>query len=481
MKSLSSLRLLLSAHHLLLPLLLLVASAARSAPLQQATMGLSTLLATTHSPQPLLNPYPSHPRLSFSQSQSRSTFKLLVLTDTHLLDDGGSPGNASTLNALSTTAVEKYLEMEKPDYVVHLGDLISGEAARSKEEVEEAVGMILGPMIRRGVPFSTAKGNHDNDKYSTHGMITRFEQRIAPHLSYTRLAPKGIGGGDVGSDNYWVPIYSSPSPSGSKAKAASGAADRPALILWHFDSRSGKTMLDSSGNQTQIEDWVHPSVAGWLRREAERMAAAWGLPLPPSIVFTHIPSHDFAYAQQHGPASEREQIGGVEDESSANFTSAGLRWPGLNEDKPFDGQGAEGVKYAGQDRAYLDAFLGGGEGRPAGERVHAIVSGHQHGNDWCAPSRLTTSSSGSSASSSDQDEETQEHQRQVQTQRVPICFAKHSGFGGYDKEVKRNHGARIFEFELNSTLQTGAETWVRFLTGEKRYATVLDDAFFATA
>lgn len=288
-------------------------------------------------------------------------------------------------------------------------------------------------------------------------MITRFEQRLAPHLSYTRLAPKGVGGGEAGSDNYWVPIYPSPE------------ADRPALVLWHFDSRSGKTMLDSSGNQTQIEDWVHPSVAGWLSEEAERMAAAWGSPLPPSIVFTHIPSHDFAYAQQRSPPSEREQIGGVEDESSANFTSAGLRWPGLNEDKAFEGQGAEGVEYAGQDRPYLEAFLGGGEGRPAGQRVHAIVSGHQHGNDWCAPSRLTTSFTSDSSSSTSSG------------QRVPICFAKHSGFGGYDKEIKWNHGARVFKFELHSTLQTGAETWVRFLTGEKRYHTMLDEAFFAKA
>lgn len=161
MKSLFCLRLLPSALPLLLLLLSLVLIDGSSALPLQATMASPSPLADPRSPNPLLDSYPSHPRLSFSP---RKTFKLLVLTDTHLLDDGGSPGNASTLNALSTRAVERYLEMEKPDYVVHLGDLVSGEAAKSTQEVEEAVEMILGPMIRRGTPFSTAKGELGKDQ-----------------------------------------------------------------------------------------------------------------------------------------------------------------------------------------------------------------------------------------------------------------------------------------------------------------------------
>jgi hypothetical protein len=111
------------------------------------------------------------------------------------------------------------------------------------------------------VPFATAKGNHDNDKYSTHGLITDIEKKYFSGLSYTRKAPQGIGGGDTGTDNYWIPIYE------SKSKSKKG--HRPALILWFFDSRSGKELL-SRGN-AKIDDWVDYSVAGWINSEVKRM------------------------------------------------------------------------------------------------------------------------------------------------------------------------------------------------------------------
>lgn len=74
------------------------------------------------------------------------TFTLLVISDTHLLDDQTVPGNASNVNRASQEAVASYLRMEQPDYVVHLGDLISGEAANDTEDVVVAVRQILSPM-----------------------------------------------------------------------------------------------------------------------------------------------------------------------------------------------------------------------------------------------------------------------------------------------------------------------------------------------
>lgn len=59
--------------------------------------------------------------------------------------------------------------------------------------------------VEKRIPFSTTKGNHDNDVYSTHGQITDYEHELAPQLTYTRKAPAGVGGGSngEGSDNYW--------------------------------------------------------------------------------------------------------------------------------------------------------------------------------------------------------------------------------------------------------------------------------------
>lgn len=109
------------------------------------------------------------------------------------------------------------------------------------------------------IPFSTTKGNHDNDKYSTHGFITDIEKNLSSTLSYTRKSPPGIGGGDVGTDNYWLPIYEGSHRSQSK----------PSLLLWFFDSRSGKQML--SKGSAQIDDWVDSSVSGWIKSETEAM------------------------------------------------------------------------------------------------------------------------------------------------------------------------------------------------------------------
>ncbi|PWN93389.1 Metallo-dependent phosphatase [Acaromyces ingoldii] len=391
-----------------------------------------------------LDPYPSQPLLSFGASTPEK-FKLLIITDTHLLDDQTVPGNASNVSRASTDAVRQYLEVEKPDYVVHLGDLVSGEVANSSAQVRDAVRQILGPAVEKQIPFSTTKGNHDNDVYSTHGQITDYEHELAPQLTYTRKAPAGVGGGSngEGSDNYWVPIYpSKDAPRGSK----------PALVLWFFDSRSGK-QLKSEGNGL-IDDWVDSSVAGWINSEVSQQEKAWGSVLPPSLLFVHIPIQSTNYTQNLAPYSD--EVGGVTDERPESFTSEGKRYEGLNVDKPLNtqGHGGEAGQYNGQDLPFLNAITKGKAGK---SRLHAIVSGHDHGNDWCAPSNVTTAAA----------------------QVLPLCFGKHSGFGGYDYDPW-NHGARIFEFDLDS-VDKSVRTYIRMLTGETRYDTLIDDAWAKTS
>ena len=224
------------------------------------------------------------------------------------------------------------------------------------------------------VPFSTTKGNHDNDVYSTHELISKWEQKHFPRHSYTQIAPPGVGSGSgpgeagTGSDNYWLPIY---------ARAPDAVHnERPALLLWFLDSRSGKTTL--AFNNTEVDDWIHPSVGTWIEAEVKRMQKDWSGAMPPSLIFTHVPPHASAASQQDAPYAPL--VGGVSNETSANFTSEGRRYPGLNDDYGFQGQAAEGDRtYAGQDLVAINALLGGSAGKA---RIHGIVSGHQHGNDW---------------------------------------------------------------------------------------------------
>lgn len=380
-------------------------------------------------------------------------FKIMVVSDTHVLDGQGSqaPENVTRITSQTTQALERYIAMERPDFIVHNGDLLSGEAANSTQDVREAMQQLLKPIVQAQIPFASSKGNHDNDKYSTHASLTDLEVEIAGPLARSKKAGKVVVDGDThGSDNYWVPIYPSASSNHQQDR-------RPAFLLWFFDSRSGKTMItdadadaDATPQQQSLPNFVDPSVATWYKNETTRLRAQWGT-LPPSLAFVHIPPHESAITQQQLPYGP-EHVGGVLDETPQNFTRLNKTYPGLNDDEDFGGQGAEDSEapnggYTGQDRPFLEAL------ETSTSRVHAIVSGHQHGNDWCAPTSLRTDSQST----------------------IPVCFAKHSGFGGYDYD-NWNHGVRIFHLKPQN-LDTGIDTWIRFLTGETRYETKLDDAF----
>ncbi|PWN32973.1 Metallo-dependent phosphatase [Meira miltonrushii] len=283
------------------------------------------------------HPYPANlPLLQFkpctsrlpSQGPSSSSFKVMVITDTHLLDDQTVPGNASNVARASRNAVRTYISQEQPDFVVHLGDMISGEAANNTKDVQSAIREILSPMKDKRIPFSTTKGNHDNEKYSTHGSITDIERNYAPSLSYTRKAPANVGGGEYGTDNYWIPIF--------QAGPVDPNKTAPKVLLWFFDSRAGRKML--SQGYGPVNDWVDDSVADWITSETEKMEKAWGH-VPPGLIFVHIPVHEHYTTQNDPPYADH--VGGVPDETPANYTNKGLAYQGLNDDKPLASQGQE--------------------------------------------------------------------------------------------------------------------------------------------
>lgn len=77
-------------------------------------------------------------------------FKIVQLADTHVI--AGDPRSERALNNISAI-----LDSEKPDFVIHTGDILYGEPA------EESVRAALQPLVERGIPFAVALGNHDSD------------------------------------------------------------------------------------------------------------------------------------------------------------------------------------------------------------------------------------------------------------------------------------------------------------------------------
>ncbi|KAH8083286.1 Metallo-dependent phosphatase-like protein [Cristinia sonorae] len=346
-----------------------------------------------------LNPYPTKPRVTFRPD---GTFKITVFSDLHYgenaWDDWGPLQDVH-----STALMNKVLPSEKPDYVVLNGDLITGENG-FKENATVYVDQIIAPLNKLRIPFSSTHGNHDNQANISHIEEIKREQRLAP-LSYTRAAPKGIGG-PSGPGTYWVPVYKT-------ARAFS-----PSLILWFFDSQGGF----SEGANEPLPDWVDETVAGWIREQTAMMDAAWG-PAEDhrgSLAFVHIPPHAI---------------------QSVSYNLDNITNPGLNDDFLGEGstQASSDSANDSKDQPFWDAL------NKHVKNLHAVISGHDHGNEWCA---------------------------REPTKDVIFCFDKHSGYGGYSSDTW-GHGVRNILFKSTKP-HDSVETWIRLEEGETRARVVLD-------
>lgn len=349
----------------------------------------------------ILNPYPDKPRLTFSSS---GTFKLTVFSDLHYgenpWDDWGPQQDVN-----STRLMRRVLSSEKPDYVVLNGDLITGENT-FRENSTTLIDRIVAPLNEAKIPFSSTQGNHDNEQNITHLEEIRREQRDS-YLSYTRTAPPGIGG-EGGEGTYWVPIY-------EKATDLT-----PALILWFFDSRGGWSPGSTSA---PLPDWVDASVAGWIERETAAMEAGWDSVEKRergALAFVHIPPHAIENVQK-----------------TLNTTTS----PGLNADTLSQGstQATSNPSSAGKDQSFWDAL------NTNIKNLHAVISGHDHGDEWCA---------------------------REPSKDVIFCFGKHSGYGGYSS-AGWGHGVRNIVFP-SADPASGLETWILLEDGQTRARVTLD-------
>lgn len=78
------------------------------------------------------------------------------------------------------------------------------------------------------------------------------------------------------------------------------------------------------------------------------------------------------------------------------------------------------------------------------KNLHALVSGHDHGLEWC---------------------------KREQHSGLVLCFNKHSGYGGYG-EAWWGFGVRLFAFAQDVT--AGVDTWIRLENGTVRAKVRLD-------
>ncbi|KAJ6498369.1 Metallo-dependent phosphatase-like protein [Mycena vitilis] len=361
-------------------------------------------LALQHPTTATLDPYRDKKRLTFGAD---GKLKVSIFSDLHF---GETPGDGAGRgkDGNSTRLMRAILKDEEPDYVIFNGDLITGDYT-FKENSTLLLDQILEPLIQAAIPFSSTHGNHDNQVNITHLDEILREQKIAPHLSYTRVSPPGVGGVG-GPGNYWVPIYATPTDLA------------PTLVLWFFDSRGG---VSPAG--MPLPDWVDASVALWIKQQIELMNAVWGPAPRGALAFVHIAPHAIQAVQP--PLDSDTELGLNDDPLGGGSVQDSLDLP-TSTHRYKNGK----VETSTRDAPFWTAL---------GEipNLHAVISGHAHGNEWCA-----------------------------RTDGVRFCFNKHSGYGGYDKPGW-GHGVRniVFSRDTNSITSTNrVETWIRLEGGETR-------------
>jgi len=181
-------------------------------------------------------------------------FKVLQLTDTHYI-----AGDERSERALRN--VVQMLDTEKPDFVIHTGDIIFTSPA------EKSVKMILQPLVERRIPFAVALGNHDSDFDLTRSEIFNVVRTMPGNVN--TIDDEGI----YGSSNDIITL------SGKKG------VDR---ILYLFDSGRKSELGGVKG-----WDYIHQDQIAWYKKYSRQFTEANGGKPVPALAFFHIPVPEY--------------------------------------------------------------------------------------------------------------------------------------------------------------------------------------------
>lgn len=110
-----------------------------------------------------------HPRPALRVREDDGTFKIVQISDTHMItgvgvcddaiDAHGNPLPASQADPLTVRFVEEVLDVEKPDLVVLTGDQLHHDISDSQSALLKA----LAPILERSIPWAAVFGNHDSE------------------------------------------------------------------------------------------------------------------------------------------------------------------------------------------------------------------------------------------------------------------------------------------------------------------------------
>lgn len=171
------------------------------------------------------------------------SFKLLQFTDTHYI--AGDPRSERALRC-----VEEMLERERPDLVIHTGDIVFG-----KPDIPSAL-EVLQPLASCGIPWAVALGNHDSQFGATREEMFAAIRELPGCVN---LPPKE---GVYGCSNDVITL-----------------GDDRAFYL--FDSMDA--VILKGEEEIHCYDYIRHSQIAWYRTWSDHLGHI------PSLAFFHIP------------------------------------------------------------------------------------------------------------------------------------------------------------------------------------------------
>lgn len=218
-----------------------------------ASSALAPMVTEARSPRKA--PLDGFPDLKYNAD---GKFRIVQFTDTHYI-----AGDERSPRALNN--VREMLDIEKPDLVIHTGDIIFGRPA------QQSLKEILSPMGERQIPWAVALGNHDG----------QFGMSRKEVYDYIRTLPYNINTAQkpgVTGDSNDVITISSPK----------GKVDRVLYLLDTGDRyyHEGKDMWGSLV-MNQVD---------WYQAQAQTLSMTNGGKRVPALMFQHIPVTEFTTA-----------------------------------------------------------------------------------------------------------------------------------------------------------------------------------------
>ena len=192
------------------------------------------------------------------------TFKVLQLTDSHYII--GDPRSERALHC-----IEEMLALEKPDLVIHTGDIVFG-----KPDIPSAL-EVLQPLANSGIPWAVALGNHDSQFGATREEMFAAIRELPGCVN---LPPKE---GVYGCSNDVITL-----------------GDDRAFYL--FDSMDA--VILKGEEEIHCYDYIRHSQIAWYRAWSDHLGHV------PSLAFFHIPLPEVT----EGLANGGKLLGGTNGE-----------------------------------------------------------------------------------------------------------------------------------------------------------------------